>query len=214
MTSSSGSANNIAGSNFVKHLEAGRPQTIVTYGTSLTAGGAWPRLLQETLDRRYPGLATVINSGEGGQWSGWGVENLETRVLQKRPDAVFIEFGVNDAVLRFNATLDLSRRNLECMIDRILEENPACQVILMTMNCASGNAEERRGYQTAAYYQVYREVAKARRLLLIDTYPAWKELFDKQPDVFQMLVPDLLHPGKEGAERMTMPIIESALWPN
>ncbi len=86
---------------FIRNLEAGRAQTIVTYGTSLTAGGAWPALLQGVLDRKYPGLATVINSGEGGQWSAWGVQNLEERVLQKNPDAVFIEFGINDAVLRF-----------------------------------------------------------------------------------------------------------------
>lgn len=198
---------------FIDRLAAGRAQTVVTYGTSLTAGGAWPGLLQELLNRKYPGLATVINSGEGGQWSGWGVENLDERVLQKRPDAVFLEFGVNDAVLRFNASLELARSNLELMLDRILGQNPLCQVILETMNCAGGAAEERRGGRTAAYYQVYRDVACERGLLLIDMYPAWKNLFDCDFAEFQRLVPDLLHPNRAGAERITMPAIEAALWP-
>jgi len=51
-------------SQLVGNLEAGRSQTIVTYGTSLTAGGAWVSQLQEALNAKYPGLAKVINSGE------------------------------------------------------------------------------------------------------------------------------------------------------
>jgi len=198
---------------FIDRLAAGHAQTIVTYGTSLTAGGAWPGLLQELLNRKYPGLATVINSGEGGQWSGWGVENLDERVLQKHPDAVFLEFGVNDAVLRFNASLELARSNLELMLDRILGQNPLCQVILQTMNCAGGAAEERRGGRTAAYYQIYRDVARERGLLLIDMYPVWKNLFERDFVEFQRLAPDLLHPNREGAERIAMPVIEAVLWP-
>ena len=48
---------------------AEKKQTIVAYGTSLTAGGAWVGQLKAALDAKFPGRATVINSGAGGMWS-------------------------------------------------------------------------------------------------------------------------------------------------
>ncbi|MBE7464596.1 MAG: SGNH/GDSL hydrolase family protein [Planctomycetes bacterium] len=198
------------GPSFIKNLEAGRPQTIVTYGTSLTASSAWPKLFEALLNKKFPGLAKFVNGAASGMWSDWGVKNLDAKVLAANPDAVFIEFGINDAVTRFNATTEIARGNLENMIDRIQKQRPACQIVLLTMNCASGEAEARRGNKTAEFYQVYRDVAKARNLLLIDLYPVWKDLLDKQPDEFKKLVPDLLHPSKEGSEKVTLPALAAA----
>ena len=79
-------------SQLVANLKAGKPQTMVTYGTSLTAVGApWVSEVQQILQTNYPGLLTVINSGGIGQWSQWGVSNLEAYVIAKKPDTVFIE---------------------------------------------------------------------------------------------------------------------------
>jgi len=104
---------------FVKQLEDGHSQMIVTYGTSLTAGGAWVSQLNQTLEHQYPGLATVINAGQGAMWSKWGVENLDHRVLEHHPDVVFIEFGINDAYAEYQTTVAQARINLEYMIDRV-----------------------------------------------------------------------------------------------
>lgn len=49
-------------SRLVTNLEAGKKQTVVTYGTSLTAEGAWVRQLSAELNRQYPELATVGDS--------------------------------------------------------------------------------------------------------------------------------------------------------
>ena len=95
-----GLANNVlAGdrSNLVSNLQAGKQQTLVVYGTSLTAGGAWVGQVQKALNERYPGQATLINSGKGAMWSKWGADNLDTHVIQKKPDTVLIEFAINDA---------------------------------------------------------------------------------------------------------------------
>ena len=40
---------------WVERLAAGEAQRILTYGTSLTAGGAWVEQLEGELQRRYPG---------------------------------------------------------------------------------------------------------------------------------------------------------------
>jgi hypothetical protein len=49
-------------------------------------------------------------------WSKWGVDNLETRVIQKKPDTVFIEFAINDAYLEYKTTIEMARSNLVNMI--------------------------------------------------------------------------------------------------
>ena len=103
-------------SQLVKNLKAGKTQTIVTYGTSLTSGGAWVRQLDAALKARWPGQARVVNSGAGGMWSTWGVDNLDARVIEKKPDTLFIEFGINDAYLDYKTSVVKARANLENMI--------------------------------------------------------------------------------------------------
>ena len=51
---------------FVQHLDAGKKQTVVTFGTSLTAVGAWVDQFATVLEQNYPGQAKVINGAQGG----------------------------------------------------------------------------------------------------------------------------------------------------
>ena len=195
---------------FVARLKAGQKQHIVTYGTSLTEGGAWVGHLRATLNKQFPGLATVTNSGVGAQWSTWGVENLKPRVLDKHPDAVIIEFGINDAFLEYKTSLEQTRKNLESMIDQILAQNPHCQIILQTMNPPVREHLERRP-NVEQYYQLYRDIAKERHLLLVDHYPVWKKLLDTDPKKFDEYVPDGIHPSVTGYEKITTPTLLKAL---
>ena len=82
---------------FIEKLRAGREQTIVYYGTSLTQAGAWTRFLTEELTAKFPGQVTARNSGGPGMHSGWGLRNVDERVIAHKPDVVFIEFAINDA---------------------------------------------------------------------------------------------------------------------
>lgn len=196
----------------VKNLDAGKKQHIVCYGTSLTAGGAWVKQLEAALNKRYPGLVAITNSGGSGMASDWGVANLDAKVIKFKPDAVFIEFGVNDSATLKKISVETGRKNLEQMIDRIQKSNPACQVILMTMDPATGVPLTRR-HDLEAYYQNYRDVAKDRGLLLIDLYVPWKALLDKDPKTFADYVPDGVHPTPKGAETIITPGILAALFP-
>ncbi len=83
------------------------PQTVVAYGTSLTAqpaAGQWVNDLRTWLNSEYPGLATVINSGMSGKASNTAVLNLQSKVLDYNPDTVIIEFSMNDAFTNFSAS--------------------------------------------------------------------------------------------------------------
>jgi len=200
-------------SRLVTQLEAGKKQVVVAYGTSLTSDGAWVSQMAGVLNQKFPGLATVINSGGSGQWSGWGVTNLEKRVLCKHPDTVFIEFSINDCAEHFKCTVEIAKRNLETMIDSIRKTNPQCEIILMTMTPGNGFPEGHRSYRKGieGYYEMYRSVAKARNLTLIDHYPNWKALETRDKELFLKYVPDTIHPTAEGCSKMVTPVILAAL---
>lgn len=197
-------------SRLVSNLEAGRKQTVVAYGTSLTAGGAWVEQLSAELGRRFPGQVTVINSGQGGQYSGWGVSNLQSRVLDKQPDAVFIEFSINDAYLPYSTTVAQARSNLETMADRILASKASCEIILMAMNPPIREHLAQRP-KIEVYNQMYREVAAQRHFLLIDHYPNWQKILKTEPQRFNRYVPDGIHPNAEGCQAVITPSILHAL---
>jgi acyl-CoA thioesterase-1 len=185
-------------------------ETIVTFGTSLTAGGAWVSQLDTALAEYAPGKFTVINSGAGGMWSNWGVENLEKRVIEKNPDLVFIEFAINDAFLKHETPVEMAQANLINMIDRIHVSNPDCIIILMVMNPPINEHLERRP-KINDYYQMYREVARDQHLLLIDHYPDWEEILINDKPLFDRYVPDGIHPNTIGCTAITVPNILAAL---
>ena len=197
-------------SRLVGHLEEGRKQTVVVYGTSLTAAGAWVGQFREELERRYPGRAVVINSGKSAMWSKWGLDNLDARVIEKRPDTVLIEFTINDAYLPYKTTVAQARANLETMTDRIRAAVPECEIILMVMNPPTGVHLERRP-DIASYNQMVRDVAKERSFTLIDHYPAWERILTSDPKTFSAHVPDGIHPGPEGCRAVITPGILAGL---
>ena len=197
-------------SRLVANLAAGRPQHLVTYGCSLTAGGAWVEQVGQALDARYPGLLRVTNSGQGAMWSRWGLENLDERVVALRPDSVLVEFSMNDAYLPYDTSLAEARRNLEGMIDRLAAALPACEVVVMVMNPPTGEHLAIRP-RIEEYNQVYRQVAAERGLRLIDHWPAWQRLLREAPETFRLYVPDGIHPAPIGCQQIISPRVLAGL---
>ena len=197
-------------SKLIANLNAGKPQTIVTYGTSLTFGGAWVGQMKEALDHKYKGLITVINSGKCSMWSKWGVDNLDALVIQKKPDTVFIEFAMNDAFLTYKTSVAEARTNLLSMIDRIQAAKSDTEIILMTMNPPIGVHLELRP-KIADYVQMYRDVAKEKTLRLIDNYPNWERILQDDAQLYAKYVLDGIHPGAEGYRNVVTPVILKSL---
>lgn len=202
-----------AESRLITNLQSGNEQVVVAYGTSLTANGAWVGQLEAAIEAQFPEKCTLINSGGAGKNSQWGLEQLERRVLQHKPDSVFIEFSMNDAVARFDISVEAARKNLETMIERILKTNSDCEVILMTMTTGNKYPEEHRSYRKdiEAHYEMYRSVAKERELLLIDHYPQWKALQANDPKLFSKYVPDTIHAKELGYSEVVTPVILKAI---
>jgi len=214
--------NAATGATFIRDLRDGKKVTIVTLGTSLTGGTwRWPDVMKEWLDKEFPGLVTLHNLGVGASASshppGKSGLDMVKKAVALKPDVVFIEFTTNDAYLPYNISQADSKRNLNTMIDAILAGNPNAEIILQTMNSVKDNPKAGAGNlhastrpELAKYAQGYRDVARERGLLLVDNYPNWLKIMTENPDPFDRLVPDRIHPQAEGYRQVMLPALKEA----
>ena len=76
-----------------RFLEPG--ETIVCFGDSLTAANpGYVSFLQEKLTANQ-----VVNAGRGGDKTPWALTRFQADVLDRKPDAVSILLGANDAAV-------------------------------------------------------------------------------------------------------------------
>ena len=212
------------GARFIQDPQAGKKVTIVTMGTSLSNG--WPVVMMgDWLTPDFPGQVTFFSEcvgasstamGPNGDRSLSGLGKIPAAIAH-RPDVVFIEFGMNDAYLPYNTSLEESKKNLNTIIDAILSANPKTEIILQTMNsCLDQDVGDKHASlrpRLAEYYQIHRDVAKERNLLLVDHYPNWLKLMTEDPASFDKLVPDRVHPGAWGYFTVFLPTLKTALMP-
>ena len=198
------------------------PKTIVTYGTSLTAGGAWVQHLKHWLDASHPGEFNVINSGMGAMASNTGVKLLKPKVLDHKPDVCIVEFAVNDSYraydpnqVDFDISLGRSRDNLNQIIDSVLTVAPDCRIFIQTMNSCWDAPNGWKCQSTRpdldAYYDGYREIAAERSLPLIDHHPVWRSLEKHHRLLFERYIDDGVHPIAEACEHVITPSVKSML---
>jgi len=181
---------------------------MVCYGTSLTSGSGWVKMLK----KRLPDWK-IINSAKGGMNSNWGVDNFEQKVLKFNPHIVLMEFAVNDAYIKtdFYGTVDIEQsiQNIKSMIKKL----KWCKVFYMTMNNpldmylqGRNPAEDRPGWER--YYRLHRFEAYECGADVINITARWQTL-DK--DDFLKFCPDGLHPSELGSGMITIPAIMEAL---
>lgn len=204
---------NVAG--FFDKLKSGEHCNVVVYGTSLTAGGAWAVAMKEWLEQKSPGKVSFFNGAGPGQNSDWGVQNLKTKVLDRQPDLVFIEFSYNDAHDKFKMPIRKGAANLDEMVRSIKKQNPRTCVVLQIMNAnwdvPNGNGSSLHRPDLTAFNQNYRDYAKTHDLALLDHYPAWQKLKETDAEKFHAYVPDGTHPNKDGSLAVTWPLIRAWL---
>lgn len=192
---------------FIEKLRSGGSPQIVFYGTSLTASEDWTAPLLEKLEAEFPGQIRSINTAVGGKESVWGLENFSENVLAHRPDVLFLEFCVNDAVDRFHISVETARANLESMIAQVRTAFPDCEIILQLMNPVIDRPLGHDGARTQLleHQQSWREAAELHGLRIIDHMPAWNALLARDENRFREFVADGLHPNRAGYEEVMLP---------
>ncbi|MBC2600325.1 SGNH/GDSL hydrolase family protein [Puniceicoccus vermicola] len=198
-----------------RNLQARRPQSVVLYGCSLTEHGEWTKAFSSWFETHYPDLVTVRNTSGSGKNSAWALEHLQSRVLDHKPDLVFIEFAYNDAHEKFDLSLEESEGNLEKILQELRAQNPEMTIVLQTMNVGWDAPNENRSAsvrpQLLKYYQQYHRIAEKHGLQLIDHTSIWVKLKTEDPETFQKFVPDGSHPSPEASLQITWPSIQTWL---
>src|SRR5512137_2476004 len=118
----------------------GEPVTVAVIGGSITAGaGASSReknygsLLAQWWRETFPkAKIELVNAGIGATGSNYGALRAQRDLLDRRPDFVVVEYGVNDPNTRSSA------ETLEGLIRQILKQPQQPAVVLLFMMHRNG----------------------------------------------------------------------------
>ena len=183
-------------------LKAGRAVKIVAFGDSITAGGdaSKPELIfwqrwADGLQRKYRrGRITALNAATGGDTTAQGLQRLQAKVLDQKPDLVLIGFGMNDHNVN-SVPVPQFEQNLQQMITRIRSET-AAEVILFS--AFPPNPKWKFGTRRMAdYAEATGRVAQHTACAYADVFHHWQALAArKKPE--DLLGNNINHPNDFG----------------
>lgn len=198
----------------MSRLKAGEHETVVVYGTSLTAGGGWTLASKHWFEKEYPSQVTFVNSGMPGQNSDVGVAHVQDKVLDFKPSLVLIEFAINDAHIKFNMPVEKGAANLDKIVQAIHAQNAKTAIVLQIMNPV-WDATDKKSFSNRpnydAYNDNYRNYARDHQLPLLDHWSNWRKIQDAEPEKFKTMIPDGTHPSNTASVAVTWPLIQSVL---
>ena len=141
-------------------------KTILIFGDSLTAGfglddvnEAYPAVIQTLIDSLLLDY-TVINSGLSGETTAGG-KNRINWVLNQKIDVFILELGANDGLR--GIPLKETRKNLQAIIDAVLEKNSETKIILAGMQLPPNMGED----YISEFKAIFPELAAKNDLYLI-----------------------------------------------
>lgn len=165
-----------------------RPQPVVwvftgdsiTHGALHTSGWrCYPELFAERVRWELHRLRDmVINSGVSGDTTGELLKDQEWRIFQFRPHVISLMMGMNDCTAGAAGREDF-RKNLNQLADAVeAHEN---LLLLHTPNLIYSPHDSKRS-DLPAYADIIRDVAKQRKLMLVDHYAYWQDKTDTTVD--------------------------------
>ena len=187
-----------------KKLQAGEKVRIVAFGDSIAAGGNasepglifWERWAT-ALRGNYPKASIeTTNGATGGDTTVQGLQRLQEKVLQQKPDLVLIGFGMNDHNREgLGVPLDAFAGNLRKMIDRIRASTDA-EIVLFS--AFPPNPKWHYGsHNMEAYADATERVAREEHCAFADVYHLWMAAAArKKPE--DLLANNINHPNDYG----------------
>jgi lysophospholipase L1-like esterase len=179
---------------------------VVSFGTSLSAGGGWQVDLCARLQRELARDVAVMIHAKPGASSAWGVQTV-ANVAALNPDLVLLEFAINDASLLRGVSLGQSQANLVQMVTALQSNAPRRQIMLMTMNPAFGMKGMVRPL-LGRHYALCRQVATDLQLGFVDLGAEWAKLPARE---LRHAIPDGLHPTPEAGRKVIVPPLAQAI---
>lgn len=201
----------------------GKMVTLVAFGDSTTAPRGSVQIYLDCLKSDLPkkGMKVdLINAGIGGNTTEDARGRFAKDVLDRHPDVVVIQFGINDSAIDVwqtppathpRVTIDRYTSNLEYFVVTLQKQE--CKVILMTPNPIRWTPSLKKKYGKPPYrpnapdgfnviLQTYaegvREVAQKNKVLLVDVYAAFQAYGKGKSHSFDELLLDGMHPNDKG----------------
>lgn len=186
----------------VAKLKGGGEFRLVAFGDSITAGGDatrpelifWNQWAAE-LGKKYPqARLTAINGATGGDSTVQGLQRLQAKVLDERPDLVLIGFGMNDHN-RGGVPIPQFEANLKELIARIRAATGA-EVVLFS--AFPPNPKWKFGSHRMEQYAAATErVARDTGAAFADVFNNWQAIANrKKPE--DLLGNNINHPNDFG----------------
>ena len=179
---------------------------IAFLGDSITAGvgvkspktDRYSTVATRLLQSRFPNL-TEINLGRSGQALCQQKPNYaESEVLSQNPDAVVIQWGVNDQYWGFSVTEFASK--YEHLVSTLRSAKAQMPIVLTTPIADFRWAENQDDWISQAGVAI-QEIAARHRCHVADTHRAL--------DHRRSFYADTIHPNNAGAEAMAQSIVEA-----
>ncbi|HKJ33349.1 MAG TPA: arylesterase [Balneolales bacterium] len=177
----------------------GNKRNILFFGDSITAGlgvgenNAYPAIIQQKIDSLGWNF-NVINGGLSGETSTDGLHRIGW-MLQRKISVFVLELGGNDGLRGIN--LDLTKRNLQGIIDSVKTHYPKAKIIIAGMQVPPNLGQK----YTTQFKDLYPSLAKRNHAVLI---PFILKGVGGVPRLNQT---DGIHPTKEGHK-----IVAETVW--
>ncbi len=177
-------------------LAAGRPVTIIAFGSSSTQGHGssrpefnYPNRLAAQLRRQYPSAnINVINQGIGGEDAPEMMKRLKTAVLDANPDMVIWQVGTN-AIIR-----NLDPAETVKMVDDGVGMIKAINADLVLIDPQYSPRVNEKAEGAGKMVQLLRKVAELRKVGIFPRFEVMREWHEGQDMAFdKFVIADGLH---------------------
>ncbi|MBT4290471.1 MAG: hypothetical protein HOD92_24350 [Deltaproteobacteria bacterium] len=190
----------------IRRLSSGQAFQLAALGDSLTSGWMVQKgyldYLAEMLESNYPNTQiTIANFGLPGDTARGGLFRLQRRIIKDTPDAVLIQFGIND--LYSDISVDDYQKNVSAMIQWIQNEF-AAEIILVTSVCFKAPGENAA---INIFYQKLEELSEKYSLPLAKVHYHWQTELQKGTPYDSIVKNDYVHPTEAGYQLMA-----EAIW--
>ncbi|AGK95640.1 BppU family phage baseplate upper protein [Clostridium pasteurianum] len=172
---------------------------IICYGDSITtgqipiAGGQavdnYPAVLQTKLRKIYNNNnITVINQGNPGMDTTFGLANIDTQVISQTPDLCILMWGTNDGTERMD--LATFKDNWRQMIKKCLKAG--IEVLVLTCHTIY-KPDDDRMHRQELYAKATIEIAKEMNVQYINMFEETSNIVSNKIEVPIVLHPDMVH---------------------
>lgn len=191
----------------IKKLLSGTPLTMVALGDSLTYGWMVDKgcldFMGEMIGEEFPDARfSLINCGMPAGTARDGLRRLQRDVLDRNPDCVFVQFGINDAFSGY--TPKEFRDSIEKIIEEI-RENTDSEIVLVTSVCLENRKDNAH---VKKYYDQIEELADLHGLSLAKVHVYWEDRISEGIRFDDLVQADRVHPVSQGYRFMAEAVME------